>query len=47
MLMAVLRKLWMEYFAILDPFQSSNASSKSMKEILQMKIYSEEQVSES
>ena len=33
--------------AILDSSQSNNASLRSMKEILQTKIYYEEQVSES
>ena len=36
-----------KYSAILDSSLSNNASWKSMKEILQTKIYYEEQVSES
>ena len=36
-----------KYSAILDSTQSNNASWESMKEILQTKIYYEEQVSES
>ena len=36
-----------KYCVVVDSSQSNNASWKSMKEILQTKIYYEEQVSES
>ena len=47
MLCSTLRILIAKYCAILDSSQSNNASWRSMKDILQTKIYYEEQVSES